>query len=100
LKLYYIIKERWYWGNIQRSKWKWIVYRTPDNKVLKSINYSPADIKGILGEWVHENRLSIKINLLMSFGKKITGVVDDKQIDKPYELYQWLGSIWDNIWHS
>jgi hypothetical protein len=29
----------------------------------------------------------------MSFGKKITGVVDDKQIDKPYELYQWLGSI-------
>lgn len=27
---------------------KWIVYRNEDNKVLKSINYSPADLNGIL----------------------------------------------------
>lgn len=27
---------------------KWIVYRQSDNKVLKSINYSPADLKKIL----------------------------------------------------
>ncbi|MEQ6118310.1 nucleoside triphosphate pyrophosphohydrolase family protein [Reichenbachiella sp. MALMAid0571] len=27
----------------------YLVYRSEDNKTLKSINYSPADIKGILG---------------------------------------------------
>lgn len=27
---------------------KFLVYRTADNKTLKSINYSPADLKGIL----------------------------------------------------
>ena len=27
---------------------KWLVYRVGDNKTLKSINYSPADLKGIL----------------------------------------------------
>jgi predicted HAD superfamily Cof-like phosphohydrolase len=27
---------------------KWIVYRTGDDKVLKSINYSPANIKGMI----------------------------------------------------
>ncbi len=27
---------------------KWLVYREGDNKTLKSINYSPADLKGIL----------------------------------------------------
>jgi predicted HAD superfamily Cof-like phosphohydrolase len=27
---------------------KWIVYRTQDNKVLKSVNYSPADLKKII----------------------------------------------------
>lgn len=26
----------------------WLVYRTSDNKTLKSINYSPADLKSIL----------------------------------------------------
>jgi hypothetical protein len=36
------------------------------------------------------NRLSIKINLLMSFGK-ITGVVDDKQIDKLMNCTNGLG---------
>ena len=29
---------------------KFLVYRTEDNKTLKSINYSPADLKGILEE--------------------------------------------------
>ena len=28
---------------------KWLVYRVGDNKTLKSINYSPADLKNILG---------------------------------------------------
>jgi predicted HAD superfamily Cof-like phosphohydrolase len=27
---------------------KWIVYRTSDDKVLKSINYSPVDLKNII----------------------------------------------------
>lgn len=27
---------------------KWIVYRTSDEKVLKSVNYSPADLKNII----------------------------------------------------
>ena len=27
---------------------KWLVYRVGDNKTLKSINYSPADLKSIL----------------------------------------------------
>ena len=28
---------------------KFLVYRSSDNKTLKSINYSPADLKTILG---------------------------------------------------
>ena len=28
----------------------WLVFRTSDNKTLKSINYSPADIKGLLNK--------------------------------------------------
>lgn len=28
---------------------KWIVYRMSDNKILKSINYSPANLKKLLG---------------------------------------------------
>jgi predicted HAD superfamily Cof-like phosphohydrolase len=27
---------------------KWLVYRKTDNKTIKSINYSPADLKGLL----------------------------------------------------
>ncbi len=27
---------------------KWLIYRTADNKTLKSINYSPADLESIL----------------------------------------------------
>ena len=29
---------------------KWLVYRTADNKVLKSINYSPANLSDIINE--------------------------------------------------
>jgi len=29
---------------------KYLVYRVGDNKTLKSINYSPADLKGMLGK--------------------------------------------------
>lgn len=32
----------------QERKGKWLVYRIDDNKTLKSINYSPADLKKIL----------------------------------------------------
>jgi len=28
---------------------KFLVYRTSDDKTLKSVNYSPADLKSILG---------------------------------------------------
>jgi predicted HAD superfamily Cof-like phosphohydrolase len=28
---------------------KWLIYRTSDNKTLKSIRYSPADLESILG---------------------------------------------------
>lgn len=33
---------------IQQSGNHWLVYREGDNKTLKSINYSPADIAGLL----------------------------------------------------
>ncbi|MBL0743462.1 nucleoside triphosphate pyrophosphohydrolase family protein [Chryseolinea lacunae] len=29
---------------------KWLIYRKSDNKTLKSINYSPADLEGILSK--------------------------------------------------
>lgn len=29
---------------------KWLVYRTADNKTIKSINYSPTDLNGILSK--------------------------------------------------
>jgi predicted HAD superfamily Cof-like phosphohydrolase len=35
-------------GYYDKVNGKWIVYRNGDNKVLKSIKYSPADINGIL----------------------------------------------------
>lgn len=35
-------------GHYKEVDGKWIVYRTSDNKVLKSINYSPANLKKIL----------------------------------------------------
>lgn len=30
---------------------KWLVYRTSDNKTIKSINYSPADLEGVLNKY-------------------------------------------------
>ena len=35
---------------IKQSGQHWLVYRSGDNKTLKSINYSPADLEGILGQ--------------------------------------------------
>ena len=35
---------------VMPSDGKFLVYRTTDNKTLKSINYSPADLKKILAE--------------------------------------------------
>lgn len=32
-------------ANYKKVDEKWVVYRNSDNKVLKSINYSPADLK-------------------------------------------------------
>lgn len=29
---------------------KWLVYRTSDNKTIKSINYSPANLEGVLSK--------------------------------------------------
>ena len=29
---------------------KWLVYRTSDNKTIKSVGYSPADLEGILNK--------------------------------------------------
>ena len=37
-------------SRIEESNGEFLVYRIADGKVLKSINYSPADIKGILQE--------------------------------------------------
>lgn len=36
-------------GYYKESNGKWIVYRKSDDKVLKSVNYSPANLKSILG---------------------------------------------------
>jgi predicted HAD superfamily Cof-like phosphohydrolase len=35
-------------GSYKKKGDKWIVYRTSDDKVLKSVNYSPADLKNII----------------------------------------------------
>ena len=35
-------------GNYKQINEKWVVYRNADNKVLKSVNYSPADLKSII----------------------------------------------------
>ena len=35
-------------GSYKQKGDKWIVYRNSDNKVLKSINYSPANLKNII----------------------------------------------------
>ncbi|MFZ1807260.1 MAG: nucleoside triphosphate pyrophosphohydrolase family protein [Cyclobacteriaceae bacterium] len=33
----------------KEAEGKWLVYRKSDNKTIKSVNYSPADLEGILG---------------------------------------------------
>ena len=35
-------------SHVEKNGEKWMVYRTMDNKVLKSVNYSPADLVKIL----------------------------------------------------
>jgi predicted HAD superfamily Cof-like phosphohydrolase len=35
---------------IEESDGHFLVYRTADNKTLKSVNYSPADLKGMLAD--------------------------------------------------
>ncbi len=35
-------------GYYKEVEGKWLVFRTNDNKTLKSVNYSPADLKSIL----------------------------------------------------
>ncbi|WP_116124396.1 nucleoside triphosphate pyrophosphohydrolase family protein [Lewinella sp. IMCC34183] len=35
-------------GRVERSGDHWLVYRNSDNKVLKNLNYSPADLAGQL----------------------------------------------------
>ena len=37
-------------GAYKEENGKWLVYRKEDNKVLKSINYSPANLKEIVNE--------------------------------------------------
>jgi predicted HAD superfamily Cof-like phosphohydrolase len=37
-------------GYYKEINGKWVVYRNGDNKVLKSINYSPANLKDILND--------------------------------------------------
>jgi predicted HAD superfamily Cof-like phosphohydrolase len=44
---YYLEKEKTP-GYYRKIDGKFMVYRTDDNKTLKSINYSPADLKSIL----------------------------------------------------
>ena len=37
-------------GNYKEVNGKWVVYRNSDNKVLKSINYSPTELNKIINE--------------------------------------------------
>ena len=38
-------------GYYKENNGKWLVYRKEDDKVLKSVNYSPADLKSIINEY-------------------------------------------------
>ncbi len=42
-------------GYYKEINGKWIVYRTSDDKVLKSINYSPAELKKLLKMKKYQN---------------------------------------------
>lgn len=44
----YYLEERETEAYYEKRDGKWLVYRKGDNKTLKSINYSPADLKTIL----------------------------------------------------
>jgi len=44
----YYREERGFESTIEPSGAHFLVFRTPDRKTLKSINYSPADLKSIL----------------------------------------------------
>ena len=37
-------------GHYKEINGKWVVYRNGDNKVLKSVNYSPTSLKKIIEE--------------------------------------------------
>lgn len=41
-------KEKWTECYYEEADGKWLVYRTEDKKTLKSVNYSPADLKSIV----------------------------------------------------
>ena len=43
-------------GYYKEEDGKWLVYRNGDNKVLKSINYSPANLSEILNEFQEDNK--------------------------------------------
>ena len=43
-------EKRGFESYIVEADGHWLVYRKSDNKTLKSINYSPADLEGILGQ--------------------------------------------------
>ena len=43
-------KERGVDSYYKEVNGKWLVYRTEDNKTLKSVNYSPANLESILGK--------------------------------------------------
>ncbi len=44
----YYLKEKATECYYREKEGKWLVFRTADNKTIKSINYSPADLKSIL----------------------------------------------------
>ena len=46
----YYEKEKGMKSRIEERNGEFLVYRIEDGKVLKSVNYSPADIKGLLEE--------------------------------------------------
>ncbi len=45
----YYRKERGIDSYIHEADGHWLVYRKSDNKTLKSVNYSPANLEGVLG---------------------------------------------------
>lgn len=52
----YYAKEKGFECTIQEKAGKYLVYRSSDGKTLKSINYSPANLRGILLSEVHNGQ--------------------------------------------